>query len=117
MKTWSGPAESSKKVIDIEEETTKILAQEKEPIVILSGTKLPVSELLDEDLTGNSAHSGLLTDRKQPKLLISYDRHMKRLIDKGEILEIKKYLQSQINKYENRVEMTIKNIAGEKNEI
>ena len=42
---------------------------------------------------------------------------MKRLIDKGIILEIKKYLQSQINKYENRVEMTIKNIAGEKNEI
>lgn len=117
LKTWSGSAESSKKVIDIEEETNKILAQEKEPIVILSGTKLPVSELLDEDLTGNTAHSGLLTDRKQPKLLISYDRHMKRLIDKGEILEIKKYLQSQINKYENRVEMTIKSIAGEKNEI
>lgn len=117
LKAWSGPAESLKKVIEIEEETTKMLAQEREPIVILSGTKLPVSELLNEDLTGNSAHSGLITDRKQPKLLIPYDRRMRRLINKGEIVEIKEYLQSQLDKYDIRVEETIKSIVGEKNEI
>lgn len=117
LRAWSGPAESSKKVIEIEVETAKMLSHESEPIIILSGTKLPVSELLGEDLAGNSAHSGLITDRKQPKLLIPYDRCMRRLIDKGRIVEIREYLQSQLDKHEVRVEATIKSIVGEKNEI
>ena len=112
LKYWTGSAESCKEVIEISDngEIAKLLSKEKEEVIILSGTNESVSNLLETDMSDNYLSNGLLSDRKQPQLLVSYDYKLKGLIKKGEIKEIKDYLQWQLDKYKNMTNKAIERI-------
>lgn len=112
LQFWSGSAGSSKKVIEIddEDEISKLLEQEKEEVIILSGSKEPIDYLLGEDIAGNLMHNGLLSDCKRPQLVVPYNKVVKKLIDHGNISEIKDYFQGQIDKYNKRIDEAIKRI-------
>lgn len=101
LKYWSGPAGFSGEVIEIENPkgTSQLLSQESEEVLILSGTSEPIGSLLEEDLTNNSSCSGLLSDRKQPQLLVTHNSKFKKLVDEGNIIKIRNYLQNQIDEY------------------
>ena len=114
LKYWSGSADSSKDIIEIgdDKEIAKLLSWEKEKVLVLSGTDESVSDLLGTDMADNSLHNGLLSDRRQPNMLVSFDPKLKRLIKNGNIKEIRGYLQRQIDKHEEMADRTIKRIMG-----
>ncbi|WP_346909442.1 ABC-three component system protein [Faecalicatena orotica] len=119
VKYWSGPADSIKDVIEIDDYrgVPKMLSEEKSDVIILSGTKSSVSDILEANLADDYGHNALLSDRKQPKLLISFDMKIKRLIDEGNIKSIREYLQPRIDKFKEKTELAIIDIVGDENGI
>lgn len=111
---WSGSADSEKDIVEIDDyrNINQLLAGENEEILILSGTKTAASDLLSTDLTENSAHNGLLTDRKQPQIVISNERKWKRLIQEGKMDEIRDHLKAQIKKYNLVKSNSIEHVIG-----
>lgn len=114
LKFWSGSAYSAKDIVEIsdDKEIAQLLSWEKEEVIVLSGTNDAVSDLLGTDMADNSLHNGLLSDRRQPHMLVSLEPKLKRLIKKGNIEEIRRYLQSQLDKYKKTIDKTIEQIIG-----
>lgn len=111
---WSGPADSTKKVIKIDSdpEIGKLLENEAEQIIIIPQSLLTDLELLEDDITGNTSKLSLLTHPKYPKLLITQDRQFNKLLDSGDILRLKEYFQNRLNNYEQIFNSAIQSIVG-----
>lgn len=112
---WSGPSDFSRKVVEIDDGSylNKLLENESEEIIVLSKSRIPSNGLLDDSLIGDSGQIGLLTEPKRPKLLITNDNKFKQLVKKGDIRCLSNYLKDKIRFYDNCIEDSIKNVAGD----
>ena len=112
---WSGPADSSRKVVKIDSDPylCKILENEREQIVIIPQSDLTDIEIFEDDIAGDINKLSLLTHPKYPKLLITQDRNFKRILMQCDILKLKEYFKNSIDKYNCIVESAINNIVNE----
>ena len=62
-------------------------------------------------------NNGLITDRKQPRAVISNEIKWNRIIQEGRIEEIRKCIKEQIDNYNLVNSNSIDDVIGEKNEI
>lgn len=112
---WSGPADGSRKVIDIDDDAGigKLLENELGQIIIIPQSELTDTEIFEDNIFGNNTKYGLLTDLNYPKLLITKDRRFKRILAKGDISELKKYFQSCLDKYNNIIVHAVNKVVDE----
>lgn len=109
---WSGPADTARKVIRIDEDPYigKLLENESEQIVIIPQSGLSETEIFKDDLLGDTTKISLLTHPKCPKLLITRERFFAGLIEAGDISKITDYLQENIDKYNSNIEVAINKV-------
>jgi len=110
---WSGPSDSSKNLIEIDdnEGMTKLLEHEQSQIIIISQSKLTDTEVFKDDISSDQTKLALLTHPKYPRLLITKDRIFRDLLKKGDISELKEYFQKRIDTYEEIIEDAINNVV------
>lgn len=112
---WSGPSEGSNEIIEIDDDDgiSKLIENETGQIIIISQSKLSETEVFQDDIAGEIIKSGLLTHPNYPKLLITYDRKLKRKIKSGSISELKEYFQSSLDKYKSMIEHAVNAVVDE----
>ncbi len=100
---WSGPADGAKNVIKIDEDPhlCKLIENEMGQIIIIAQSSLSEAEIYEYGLFNDSSSASLMTHPSYPKLLITQNRTFKRILAKGDIVEMKKYLQQRIDTYNN----------------
>jgi len=116
---WSGPSDIQKKVVKIDnyKYINKLLENESEEIIILSGSDRASSDIYDESLAGEDAEIGLLIERKRPKLLITNDMHFEKLVEKGDVSALTNYLEDKINNYNKCIVNSIRKVSGDMYEV
>jgi len=99
---WSGPADGSRKVIEIDDDAGigRLLENELGQIIIIPQSELPDLEVFKDDISGDITKLGLLTHPNYPKLLITKDRNFKRRLEKGDISDLKEYFQNSLDNYQ-----------------
>lgn len=112
---WSGPADGSRNVIEIDDDSgiSKLLENETGQIIIIPQSVLSETEVFKDDISGDSTKLGLLTHPNHPKLLITKDRKFKKILTDGDISELKKYFQSSLDKYKYTVECAVNKVVDE----
>ncbi|MCR1973814.1 hypothetical protein NSA52_06660 [Clostridium sporogenes] len=112
---WSGPSESSNRVMKIDDDDgiSKLLENETGQIIIISQSNLSETEVFQDDIAGEIRKSGLLTHPNYPKLLITNDRNFQKKLRSGNILELKEYFQSSLDKYKSIIEYAVNSVVGE----
>ena len=110
---WSGLAEGSRKIMEIDDYEAFGSLLEKEPgqILIIPQSKLTETEAFDDDIFGEITRCGLLTHPRYPKLLITQDRVFKKKLRYGNISDLREYLQGSLVKYENIIKHEVEKIA------
>ena len=111
---WSGPCDNPD-MYDIDDSRTidKLLSNQKEDILLLTGTRCPASVIYSYSLTGESVNSGSLSDINYPKLLVTNDERIKTLIRMGDCEKIKAYLSKKMDEYKYTYNNSINAIVGE----
>lgn len=99
---WSGPADGTKKVIEIDDEVgfSKLLEKERGQIIIIPQSKLSDLEAFNDDIAGGNTKLTLLTHPRYPKLLITKDRKFKNELKKGDISKLIEYFRNSLDKYQ-----------------
>ncbi len=112
---WSGPADGSRNVIEIDDDAGigKLLENETGQIIIIPQSVLSETEVYKDDISGDSTKLGLLTHPNHPKLLITKDRKFKKILTNGDISELKTYFQSSLDKYKYTVECAVNKVVDE----
>lgn len=110
---WSGPADSSKNLIAIDDDEgiSNLIEYEPSQIIMIPQSVLTDTEIFEDDISGEFTKFTLLSHPKYPKLLITKDRIFKRLLIKGDTSELKEYFQSRIDKYEDVIEHAISHVV------
>lgn len=112
---WSGPADGSRKVIEIDDDAGigKLLENEQGQIIIIPQSKLTEADAFKDDICGDITKLGLLTHPSYPKLLITNERKFNRELAKGDVAKLRSYFQSILDKYENIIENEVKKVVDE----
>jgi len=112
---WSGPAEGSKKKIEIDDDTgiCKLLENEPGQILIISQSELSETDLFNDDISGEITKLGLLTHPRYPKMLITRERKFYKELLNGDITALRKYFQTKLEKYDNAIESAIEKVVDE----
>jgi hypothetical protein len=110
---WSGPADGTRKVIEIDDEEgiSKLLEKEPGQIIIIPQSELTDTEFFKDDISGDTTKRGLLTHPNYPKLLITKDRNFRKKLTCGIISELREYFQNSLDKYENIRESAINEVV------
>jgi len=111
---WSGPASGKKEVIEIDDEIGigQLLENEAGQIVILNQSKNFSSQIYNDSIFGNITNNVLLAQPKYPKILITNDRDFKRKIDQGDVDELREFLQSKLDKYNDSIKDAVNEVAN-----
>jgi len=112
---WSGPANGSKKVVEIDDDygIDQLIGKESAKILILGKSQSTVSEIFNDDLTGGVLDKiGSMSHGNTPKLLITKDMKLRRLVDKGEINALKKHFKEQLKKYDDVINSSKQKVAS-----
>ncbi|MCK5580007.1 MAG: hypothetical protein KAJ18_01895 [Candidatus Omnitrophica bacterium] len=110
---WSGSASGSKKVIEIDDESSigKLLENESGQIIIIAKSKLSDREVFKDDMSCDIDKIKLLTHPRYPKLLVTRDTKFNRLLKAGSIQAIKDYFQEKLNIYNTVIEKAINEVV------
>ncbi|WP_378956285.1 ABC-three component system protein [Pelosinus sp. sgz500959] len=110
---WSGPAEGTSNVIEIDDDSGigKLLENESGQIIIIPQSELTDTEFFKDDISGDTTKRGLLTHPNYPKLLITKDRNFKKKLADGIISELREYFQGSLDKYENIRESAVNEVV------
>lgn len=115
LEYWSGPADGPRRVIRIDDDAgnRKLLENETGQIIIISKSELSENEFFQDDIFGEIRKLELLTHPNYPQLLILNNRNLIRKIKNGDILELRKYFQSNLDKYEHIIEDAVNKVVDE----
>ena len=113
---WSGPSRGLNEIIRIDDDDgiSNLIESELGEIIIISQSELSENEIIQDDIAGEIIKSDLLTHPKYPKLLITYDRSLKRKIKRGSISEIKEYFNGKIDKYKSVIDNAVNMVVDER---
>jgi len=93
---WAGPA-GNRKVVKIEEEgVDRLLGQESRNIYILSGVQSSSTEIIQETMADSIRQDTSLASQHTPTLLVTNSLKLRRLIDKGDLHELRSYLGGEL---------------------
>jgi len=113
LSCWSGPSERKTYVRDIDDEdcVSDLIGRESCDVLIISQSKLPVSDIYNLPLdSGNRPPNSLATPHR-PQLLITLNKIIKELIKKGEIKPFREYLNKLINNNKESVNESINGVT------
>lgn len=111
---WSGPANSEKKIIEIDDYgVSELIGKEDADILILGKSQSPSGEVFNDDLTGGNLNNiGLISHGNTPKVLITRDKKFKRLIDKGDTNTLRAYFGERLKKYNDEINYSKQRVAS-----
>jgi len=109
LEYWSGPSGRPRKVREIDDDCIlELIGKESADILILSKISASPNDLYEEDLMSSNVQAKSLASPSLPKLLVTYNSRLRKIINKGEIEEIKQYLNSFLIKRKNSVDEAVK---------
>ncbi|MFH1128132.1 MAG: hypothetical protein V1699_01785, partial [Candidatus Omnitrophota bacterium] len=68
--------------------------------------------IFNDDLTGGLVKIGLLSQGNTPNLLVTREKKLQRLIDKGEIKALKNHFKEQLKKYDDEISSAKQKVAS-----
>ena len=105
---WSGPMGKRRKVREITDNgIEELIGKETADILIISKTNATAGDICNNDLTGDDFYRVSLASSNYPKLLVTNHIRLKRMIRKGKIIPLTKYLNSFIEKSNNSKQVAI----------
>lgn len=95
LKYWSGPGSRKRKVrpIDSEDCIDELIGQQKCEIMILSQSRQPGLQIQQESLASVAGTEHSLAAGHKPRLLVTNNYNLQSIVDKGEIAQLRLYLQ------------------------
>lgn len=113
LEYWSGPADGPRNVIRIDDDegNRKLLENEMAQIIIISKSELSENEFFQDDIFGEIRKLELLTHPNYPQVLILNNRKLTRKIKNGDIVELKRYFQSNLDEYEHIIEHAVNKVV------
>jgi len=110
---WSGPSGESRKVQEIDDDSSvnELIGKEESDILIISKSDLPESEIIGKSLADEDGLINSIASSHRPKLIVTKNRNFKRLINNGEINPLNDYLKKIIESKNEKKDIAIKNIV------
>lgn len=108
---WSGPAGSPRKVREIcDDAIINLIGKESSDVLILSKVKISPTDIFKESLASDCLCDDTLVSMHRPKLLVTNNLTLQKLVSEGNIEKLESYLKNIIEKRTESLKQSIKEV-------